>query len=40
MGNMVDRVAGLDGSLEVRSAPGRGTEIAGRVPLPVAEALA
>jgi signal transduction histidine kinase len=34
MGNMVDRVAALGGSLEVRSAPKEGTEVAGRVPLP------
>jgi signal transduction histidine kinase len=35
MGNMVDRVAALGGSLEVRSAPSQGTEVAGRVPLPI-----
>jgi signal transduction histidine kinase len=40
IGNMVDRVAALGGSLEVRSAPGEGTEVAGRVPLPVGEAAA
>jgi signal transduction histidine kinase len=40
MGNMVDRVAALGGALEVHSAPGRGTEVTGRVPLPVVEALA
>jgi signal transduction histidine kinase len=40
MGNMVDRVAALGGSLEVRSAPSRGTEVAGRVPLPGREVAA
>jgi signal transduction histidine kinase len=30
--NMADRVAALGGVLEVRSAPGRGTTVAGRVP--------
>jgi signal transduction histidine kinase len=40
MGNMVDRVAALGGSLEVRSAPSQGTEVAGRVPLPVREVVA
>jgi signal transduction histidine kinase len=40
MGNMVDRVGGLDGSLEIHSAPGQGTEVTGRVPLPVVEAVA
>jgi len=31
--NMRDRVEALGGSLEVRSAPGRGTTIAGRIPI-------
>ena len=35
MGNMVDRVAALGGSLDVRSAPSQGTEVTGRVPLAV-----
>jgi signal transduction histidine kinase len=30
--NMADRMAALGGILEVRSAPGRGTTVAGRVP--------
>jgi signal transduction histidine kinase len=34
LGNMVDRVAALGGSLAVTSAPSRGTEVIGRVPLP------
>jgi signal transduction histidine kinase len=33
LGNMVDRVAALGGSLEILSAPSRGTMVAGRVPL-------
>jgi signal transduction histidine kinase len=32
--NMADRLAALDGRLEVRSAPGQGTVITARVPLP------
>jgi signal transduction histidine kinase len=31
---MSDRLAALDGTLEVRSAPGAGTTVIGRVPLP------
>ena len=34
MRSMADRVAALGGELDVRSAPGRGTSIAGRIPLP------
>ncbi len=34
LGNMVDRVAALGGSLDVSSAPSRGTNVTGRVPLP------
>jgi signal transduction histidine kinase len=30
--NMADRLAALDGQLEIRSAPGRGTTITGRLP--------
>lgn len=30
---MADRLDAIGGSLEVRSAPGRGTTIAGRVPV-------
>jgi signal transduction histidine kinase len=37
LGNMVDRVAALGGSLEVISAPSRGTDVIGRVPLPAGE---
>jgi signal transduction histidine kinase len=33
--NMADRLAALDGRLEVRSAPGQGTSISARLPLPV-----
>ena len=33
LGNMVDRVAALRGSLEVTSAPGGGTRVTGRIPL-------
>jgi signal transduction histidine kinase len=33
LGNMGDRVAALGGSLDITSAPSRGTEVAGRVPL-------
>jgi signal transduction histidine kinase len=33
LGNMVDRVAALGGTLEVTSAPSRGTHVRGRVPL-------
>jgi signal transduction histidine kinase len=33
LGNMVDRVAALGGSLAVTSAPSRGTDVTGRVPL-------
>lgn len=31
--NMADRIAALDGSLEVRSSPGSGTTVEGRVPV-------
>ena len=31
--NMADRLAALDGRLEVRSAPGQGTVVTARVPL-------
>ena len=37
--NMSDRMAALGGVLEVRSAPGRGTTVAGRVPAQAAYAL-
>jgi signal transduction histidine kinase len=30
---MTDRLAALDGALEVRSAPGGGTTIIGRIPV-------
>jgi signal transduction histidine kinase len=33
--NMADRLAALGGQLEVRSAPGRGTTITARLPVPV-----
>jgi len=33
LGNMVDRLAALGGSLEVTSAPSIGTHVTGRVPL-------
>ena len=33
--NMADRLAALDGQLEVWSAPGQGTSITGHLPLPV-----
>ncbi|HZB78404.1 MAG TPA: ATP-binding protein, partial [Actinomycetota bacterium] len=33
---MADRLAAVGGSLEVRSAPGRGTTVAGRVPVTAA----
>lgn len=32
---MVDRLAALDGTLELRSAPGQGTTVVGRIPLAV-----
>jgi signal transduction histidine kinase len=32
--NMADRLAALGGRLDVRSAPGHGTTVAGRLPLP------
>jgi signal transduction histidine kinase len=32
--NMNDRVAALDGEVEIHSAVGRGTEVVGRIPLP------
>jgi hypothetical protein len=35
---MADRLAALDGALEVASAPGRGTLITGRVPLRIRDA--
>jgi signal transduction histidine kinase len=38
--NMVDRLEALGGTLEVRSAPGRGTTIEGRIPVRVAEPVA
>jgi signal transduction histidine kinase len=31
---MRDRLAAVDGELTVRSQPGRGTVVAGRIPLP------
>jgi signal transduction histidine kinase len=31
--NMTDRLEALDGKLDVRSAPGSGTTVAGRVPV-------
>jgi signal transduction histidine kinase len=37
LGNMADRVAALGGTLEVLSAPRRGTRVTGRVPLRVHE---
>ena len=30
--NLADRVAAVGGTLEVRSAPGRGTRVTGRIP--------
>ena len=36
LANMRDRVAALEGSVSVTSAPGAGTTVAGRIPLPVA----
>jgi signal transduction histidine kinase len=33
--NMADRVGALDGTVQVESAPGKGTSVTGRVPLPV-----
>jgi signal transduction histidine kinase len=33
LGNMTDRVVALGGSLEVHSAPSRGTDVTGRVPI-------
>jgi signal transduction histidine kinase len=38
LGNMVDRVAALGGTLDVTSAPSRGTHVTGRVPLPAGPA--
>jgi signal transduction histidine kinase len=35
--NMRDRLAALDGRLSIRSAPGKGTTVAGSVPLHVGE---
>ncbi len=35
--NMADRLAALGGQLEVRSAPGQGTTITGRLPAPAAD---
>jgi len=32
--NMADRVGAFGGTIRVESAPGHGTRIAGRVPLP------
>ena len=34
--NMADRLAALDGRLEVRSVPGKGTTITAHLPLPAA----
>jgi two-component system, NarL family, sensor kinase len=36
--NMADRLAALDGRLEVRSVPGKGTTITAHLPLPAAAA--
>ncbi len=36
--NMADRVEALDGSVDIRSEPGAGTTIEGRLPVPVADA--
>jgi signal transduction histidine kinase len=33
--NMADRVEALDGSLTIDSAPGAGTRVEGRIPLPL-----
>ena len=38
--NMADRLAALDGRLEVRSAPGQGTVVTARLPLPEASRVA
>jgi signal transduction histidine kinase len=38
--NMADRLAALDGRLEVRSAPGQGTVVTARLPLPSAREVA
>ena len=38
--NMADRIAALGGTLEVRSAPGQGTTVTGRVPVPGPDGLA
>lgn len=38
--NMADRLAALEGSLQVRSAPGRGTTVTGRIPVRAAEPVA
>jgi signal transduction histidine kinase len=38
--NMADRLAALDGRLEVRSAPGQGTVVTARLPLPQASLVA
>jgi signal transduction histidine kinase len=38
--NMADRLAALDGRLEVRSVPGRGTVVTARLPLPQASRVA
>ena len=32
--NMADRVGALDGTVQIESAPGRGTSVTGRIPLP------
>ena len=34
---MADRLDAVRGSLEVRSAPGRGTTVVGRLPVPVSD---
>jgi signal transduction histidine kinase len=38
--NMADRLSSLDGEVEVRSAPGQGTTVAGRIPMPARGAVA
>jgi len=40
LANMVDRLVALGGSLDVDSAPSRGTHVRGRVPLPAGESAA
>jgi signal transduction histidine kinase len=36
--NMVDRIEALGGSLEIRSSPGEGTAVTGRLPAPSGKA--